>query len=138
MKRNKEFFIEIIGQVAQEDWRRRHICLPSIVIAIAVEAIDWEKNEAEINPSELFAKRKDFHANSPILQHIVINHSNYLATWQAPSQEKANWEGLIGEEHYIKAVQFLQDAEYPYCKSKEYEGILVEMIEKYKMMKYDE
>lgn len=43
MKRNKELFIEIIGQIAQEDWRRRHICLPSIVIAIALEAIDWER-----------------------------------------------------------------------------------------------
>ena len=25
MKRNKELFIEIIGQIAQEDWRRRQV-----------------------------------------------------------------------------------------------------------------
>ena len=62
MKRNKELFIEIIGQIAQEDWRRRHICLPSIVIAIALEAIDWEKNEVEISPNELFSHQEGFHA----------------------------------------------------------------------------
>ena len=66
MKRNKELFIEIIGQIAQEDWRRRHICLPSIVIAIALEAIDWEKNEVEISPNELFSHQEGFHANSPV------------------------------------------------------------------------
>ena len=37
-KRNKELFIESIGKIAQEDWHRRHICVPSIVIAIALEA----------------------------------------------------------------------------------------------------
>ena len=99
MKRKKELFIEIIGQIAQEDWRRRHICLPSIVIAIALEAIDWEKNEAEISPNELFARQEGFHADSPVLRHVIIEHNNYLATWRDPSQLAPNWEELIGESN---------------------------------------
>ena len=103
-------FIISIGQIAQEEWQRRHICVPSIVIVIAFEEIDWEKNEAEIDPIELFARRKDFHATSSILQHIVTEHNDYLATWKGPSQKAPNWEGLMSERYCIMAVWFLQDA----------------------------
>lgn len=139
MKRNKELFIEIIGQIAQEDWRRRHICLPSIVIAIALEAIDWEKNEVEISPNELFPHQEGFHANSPVLRHVIMEHNDYLATWKDHSQEAPNWEELIGESNYIRAVQSLQDPKYPYCEARyEYEATLVGIIEKYKLTVYDE
>lgn len=138
MERNKELFIKSIGKIAQEDWHRRHICVPSIVIAIALEAIDWEKNEAEIEPSELFTRRKDFHASSSDLQHIILEHNDYLATWRGPCQEAPNWEGLMNEGNYIRAVQFLQDVEYPYCKLSEYEGILVHIIEGHKLTVYDD
>lgn len=138
MERNKELFIKSIGKIAQEDWHRRHICVPFIVIAIALEAIDWERNEAEIDPSELFTRRKDFHATSPVLEHIVTEHNDYLTTWKGPSQEVPNWEGLMNEGHYIRAVQFLQDVEYPYCESPEYERVLVEIIEGNKLTVYDE
>ncbi|MFG6344028.1 MAG: hypothetical protein K1W35_09775 [Lachnospiraceae bacterium] len=138
MKRNKELFIEYIGQIAQEDWRRRHICLPSIVIAIALEAIDWEKNEDEIKPNELFVRLEGFHADSPVLRHVIIEHNNYLVTWRDPSQESPNWIELIGESNYIRAVQSLLDPKYPYCEAPEYDRRLVEIIEKYKLTVYDE
>lgn len=138
MERNKELFIKRIGRIAQADWHRRHICVPSIVIAIALESIDWERDKAEIDPSEVFARREDFHANSPALENIVTEHNDYLATWKGPSQQTPNWEGLMNEGHYIRAVQFLQDAEYPYRKSPEYERELVEIIEGYKLTVYDE
>lgn len=138
MERNKEVFIKNIGQIAQADWHKKHICVPSIVIAIALEAIDWGRNEAEIDPIELFARRKDFHATSSILQHIVTEHNDYLATWKGPSQKAPNWEGLMGEGHYIRAVQFLQDAECPYHSDKDYERVLVEIIEGNKLIVYDE
>ena len=138
MKRNKELFIEVIGQIAQEDWQRRHICLPSIVTAIALEAIDWEKNEDEIKPNELFARLEGFHADSPVLRHVIIEHNNYLVTWRDPSQESPNWIELIGESNYIRAVQSLLDPKYPYCEAPEYDRRLVEIIEKYKLTVYDE
>ena len=96
------------------------------------------RNEAEIDPIELFARRKDFHATSSILQHIVTEHNDYLATWKGPSQKAPNWEGLMGEGHYIRAVQFLQDAECPYHSDKDYERVLVEIIEGNKLIVYDE
>ncbi len=138
MKRNKELFIEVIGQIAQEDWQRRHICLPSIVTAIALEAIDWEKNEDEIKPNELFARLEGFHADSPVLRHVIIEHNNYLVTWRDPSQESPNWIELIGESNYIRAVQSLLDPKHPYCEAPEYDRSLVEIIEKYKLTVYDE
>lgn len=138
MKRNKELFIEVIGQIAQEDWQRRHICLPSIVTAIALEAIDWEKNEDEIKPNELFTRLEGFHADSPVLRHVIIEHNNYLVTWRDPSQEAPNWIELIGESNYIRAVQSLLDPKYPYCETPEYDRRLVEIIEKYKLTVYDE
>lgn len=138
MKRNKELFIEVIGQIAQEDWQRRHICLPSIVTAIALEAIDWEKNEDEIKPNELFARLEGFHADSPVLRHVIIEHNNYLVTWRDPSQESPNWIDLIGESNYIRAVQSLLDPKYPYCEAPEYDRRLVEIIEKYRLTVYDE
>lgn len=138
MKRDKELFIETIGNIAQEDWRRRHICLPSIVIAIALEAIDWEKNVAEINPNELFVRQEGFHTKSQVLKHIIKEHNDYLATWREPFQKAPNWMELIGESNYIRAVQSLQEPMYPYCEDKKYEEILVGIIEKYKLMEYDE
>lgn len=71
-------FIISIGQIAQEDWQGNHICVPSIVIVIALEEIDWEKNETEIDSSELYTRCRDFHVTSPILQHIVTEHNDYL------------------------------------------------------------
>ncbi len=138
MKRNEALFIKSIGKIAQEDWHRRHICVPSIVTAIALEAIDWEKDEAEIDPSELFARQKDFHASSSDLQQIILEHNNYLATWRGPCQDEPNWKELIGESNYIRAVQSLQDPEYPYCKDLEYEGVLVALIEGHRLTVYDD
>lgn len=138
MKRNKEHFIKKIGQIAQEDWHRRRICLPSIIIAIALETIDWEKNETEISPNEIFVRQEGFHADSMDLQHVITGHNDYLATWRASCQETPNWEELIGESNYIRAAQSLQDAKYPYCIALEYEGALIGIIEKYKLMVYDE
>lgn len=75
------------------------------------------EDEAEMDPSELFAHQKDFYVSSSDLQQIILEHNNYLATWRGPSQEAPNWEGLMNEGHYIRTVQFLQDSEYPYCES---------------------
>lgn len=38
-QREERVFIKSIGQIAQEGWRERHICLPSIVIAISLEVL---------------------------------------------------------------------------------------------------
>ncbi len=68
-----------------------------------------------------------------------MEHNDYLATWKDHSQEAPNWEELIGESNYIRAVQSLQDPKYPYCEARyEYEATLVGIIEKYKLTVYDE
>lgn len=45
----------------------------------------------------------------------------------------------MGVENYILAVQYLQEAQFPYATSKTYEESLInDYIEKYELTKYDE
>lgn len=81
----------------------------------------------------MFARQEGFYADSPVLR-----HHNRVETWRDPSQKAPNWEELIGESNYIRAVQSLQEPKYPYCKIPKYEDILVRIIERNKLTAYDE
>ena len=137
----EEKFIRIIGEAAREDWQARHMCLPSLVTAIAFHAVRG-KNNADLEQEEcpeLFPLRKDGHRGSYLsVRHAVESHNDYIALWKGNGQKYPNWRGLAVQEHYILAVQYLQDAEYPYCTAGEYEKELVELIEKYGLNRYDE
>lgn len=124
---NRESFIPRIVQKAQEDWQARHLCLPSLVIAMALHDFP-----------ALFPLRKDGHSGSyPSVEAAVLSHNIYLTEWKAGGQEHPNWKGLAGQEHYILAVQYLQDAQYPYYPSKKAETELVELIERNGLSRYD-
>lgn len=127
MRMNRESFIPIIIKTAQEDWQARHICLPSLVIAMALH-----------DKAALFPLRKDGHSgNYPSVEAAVLSHNTYLAEWKEEGQEQPNWKGLAGQEQYILAVQYLQDAQYPYYPSKRAEAELVEFIERNGLDRYD-
>lgn len=138
MHMEKEKFIREVAAAAREDWQGRHICLPSLTIALAIEGSRWGKRSEAAILNELFTHRRDGcmerHAS---FQAAIHSHNNYLATWREQDQTAPNWKDLIGQKHYILAVQCLQDAEYPYYSSSGYERKLVELIEKYKLYKYD-
>lgn len=124
---NRERFIFRIAKKAQEDWQARHLCLPSLVTAIALHDFPV-----------LFPLRRD--GNQEVyssIEEAVLSHNTYLAEWKEEGQESPNWEGLAEQEHYILAVQYLQDAQYPYYPSKEAEKELVELIERNGLDRYD-
>ena len=137
-KQEKWDFIHQVAQSAVEDWRDRKICLPSLVIAIAVEGTDWGKSVRNMEEIVLFPHRHDGIRHHKTIRHAVRSHNNYLAIWREDNQEGPNWENLIGQKYYILAVQYLQEAEYPYSLSMNYETKLIELIEGYELYKYDE
>lgn len=127
MNINREKLIDMVGQKAREDWQARHLCLPSLVIAIALH-----------DAPALFPLRRDGHRGGySSVEEAVFSHNTYLAEWKGSGQPHPNWKGLAGQEHYILAVQYLQDAQYPYYLSGEAETELVELIERNGFDRYD-
>ena len=125
--RTREEWMKEAAGAAVLDWRRRHICLPSLVIAIFMVGEGSFLCGLDLNGKKTCV---------PIPM-MVQSHNDYLATWTGEGQKKPNWENLIGERHYILAVQYLQDAEYPYSLADDYEERLVKVIERKGMMRFD-
>ena len=136
-QKERQDFVHQVAQAAEEDWRDRKICVPSLVIAIAVEGTDWGRSVRYAEQKALFPRRHDGIRYHKTIRHAVRSHNNYLAIWREDHQEGPNWERLIGQRHYILAVQYLQEAEYPYSLSTGYETKLIELIEGYGFYKYD-
>ncbi|MCH5257756.1 MAG: hypothetical protein J1D87_10705 [Lachnospiraceae bacterium] len=134
----KQKFIEDVAAAAKEDWLERHICLPSITIALAIEGSRWGKRKETLLLNELFPHRHDGcmerHESFPA---AIRSHNNYLETWQEKYQAAPNWKEFIGQNNYILAIQYLQDAECPYCRSEDFDSEIVGIIEAYGLDEYD-
>ncbi len=134
----KEKFINDIADAAVRDWKERHICLPSIIIALAIEGSKWGKRPEALFCNELFPHRRDgCMERHDSFMAAIRSHNNYLAAWRENGQTAANWRDLIGQNYYILAVQYLQGAEYPYCDEDDYERNIVGVIEEYGLNEYD-
>lgn len=138
LKRDRSVFIQYIGKIALQDWKKRHICLPSLTVAIAVEGIDWRNRRTEIEREELFPLQRSVRKHALSFEGIVVQHTDFLASWKKIGQAGCNWEHLIGEVNYIRAVQFLQEAKYPYSTDKLFEYRIIEIIEDYGLVYLDE
>lgn len=122
----------ILAKEAQKDWRARHLCLPSLVVALVLHDLDGfvRLPGSQSGCPTLFPLRKDGHRGGyASIQEAVLSHNTYLAEWKADGQKYPNWKELNRQNHYILAVQYLQDAQYPYYPEKEAEAELVELIE---------
>lgn len=113
------YFIREAGRYAAEEWNRRHICLPSLMTAILLLETEGGKHSlAEVEKS-------------------VKEHTELLAVRKAMGMTQENWKSLWGEDNYILAVQYLQGAAQPYFKKKEYEELLVRIIEENRLTRFD-
>lgn len=129
-------FIVQIAEAAVSDWRERHIFLPSVTVAIAIEGTDWGRAAVYREHRCLFPHRHDgIHSHDTVLA-AVRSHNEYLAVWRSEEQQYPNWEDL-GKEYYILAAQCLQAAEYPYSPDKGFEAKIVELVERYGLTGYD-
>lgn len=161
----QEEFIEFVGKTALKDWQQRKLVLPSVVIAQAIKESGWGKSELAQNANALFGIKKNgwtgrVYIKDAIEQNpngsyridkneewraydsweqSILDHNTYIATRKIGNQTEPNWKNVVGEENYILAVQYLQEAQFPYATSKTYEESLInDYIEKYKLTKYDE
>lgn len=135
----KKKFIHQVAVPALEDWQKRHICLPSLIIALAIDGTDWGQSEKFLNRREMFPYRRD-HCNESYatLNEVICSHNDYLTVWREKNQKEPNWKYLIGQENYILAVQYLQMAEYPYCQDEGFETKLVNLIEEYQLTRFED
>lgn len=134
----KQKFIDDIADAAVMDWKERRICLPSIIIALAIEGSQWGKSPEAFFRNELFPHRRDgcMERHDSFIA-AIRSHNNYLAAWRENEQTAPNWKELIGQKYYILAIQYLQDAEYPYCDAADFERNIVGIIEEHNLNEYD-
>ena len=158
-------FIDFVGAIARKDWMDRKLVLPSVVIAQAIKESGWGKSELATNANALFGIKMNgwtgsSYVNDAIEQNpdgsyrtdkntlwraydsweqSILDHNTYIADRKIGSQTEPNWKNVIGCNNYILAVQYLQNAQFPYATSKTYEQSLInDCIEKYNLTKYDE
>ncbi len=137
LNREQRDFIEPVAEAAMKDWESRRICLPSLVIALAVEGTDWGRKTGSTGQRILFPRRRDGIKSYAAIRDEVCSHNNYLAFWRGERQKEPNWAKLIGQKYYILAAQYLQEAGYPYDDSGTYEKEIIDLIEEYLFMQYD-
>lgn len=107
------------GRYAAEEWNKRHICLPSLMAAILLlEAGNGGKTAGDI--------RK-----------LIKERTDYLALWKEEAGREKNWKALWGQENYVLAAQYLQEADRPYFEDKKSEKRLIEIIEKNRLTGFD-
>lgn len=162
---DKNEFINKIAEVAVRDWIERMIMIPSVVIAQAMKESACGTSELAVNANALFGIKKNGWGGKTYIkdaaeqnsdgsyrvdnavewraydswEESVIDHNTYILTRKIGNQTEPNWKNVIGQSNYILAVQYLQDAQYPYATSNTYaESLINDYIEKYDLAKYDD
>lgn len=155
-------FVEIVGQIAKEDWKERHIMLPSVVIAQAIKESAWGTSELAKRANALFGiKKNGWHGRTYIKtameqradgsyyqmpmtewraydswQQSVLDHNDYIATRSVDGGKTLRYQPVIGCDQYALACQYLQECGYAtainYARS-----LIYDYIEKYNLTEYD-
>ena len=161
---SKSEFIEFVGEIARRDWIERHLVLPSVVVAQAIKESAAGTSELAKNANALFGIKKNGWTGRVYIkdageqnkdgsyrtdkdvewraydswEESIIDHNTYIATRKIGNQTEPNWKNVIGEENYILAVQYLQDAEFSYATSHTYaESLVNDYIEAYDLTRFD-
>ena len=125
-----EQFAEFVGNIAKDDWEKRHLVLPSIVVAQAIKESAWGTSELAQNANALFGIKqngwtgklyyKDATEQNPdgtyrkdkstpwraydSWKQSIIDHNTYIAERKVGNQTKPNFNEVIGEENLKKAI----------------------------------
>lgn len=157
-------FIKFVGRIARKDWIDRRLVLPSVVIAQAAKESGFGTSELAQDANALFGIKlngwtgrsyvKDateqnadgsYRTDKNALwraydswEQSIIDHNTYISERRVGNQAEPNWKNVVGCENYVLAVQYLQNAQFPYATSKTYEESLIhDYIEKYNLTQYD-
>lgn len=161
---SKNDFIEFVGEIAHRDWIERKLVLPSVVVAQAIKESASGTSELAQKANALFGIKKNGWTGRTYIkdateqnkdgsyrtdknvewraydswEESIIDHNTYIATRKIGNQKEPNWYNVIGEESYVLAVQYLQNAQFAYATSKTYaESLIRDYIEKYNLTRFD-
>lgn len=161
---SKNDFIEFVGEIARRDWIERKLVLPSVVVAQAIKESASGTSELAQKANALFGIKKNGWTGKTYIkdaseqnkdgsyrtdrnvewraydswEESIIDHNTYIATRKIGNQTEPNWYNVIGEESYVLAVQYLQNAQFAYATSKTYaESLIRDYIEKYNLTRFD-
>lgn len=158
----REEFHEFVGNIAREDWQKRRIMLPSVVIAQAAIESRVGTSELAQNANALFGIKlngwtgrsyvKDAVEQLPdgsyrvdpnelwraydSWEQSVLDHNDYIATRSTDAGKTLRYAPIIGCDSYILTCQYLKQCGY--ATSQSYSETLINYIEKYNLTCYDE
>lgn len=158
----RDEFHNFVGGIARRDWRERHIMLPSVVIAQASVESALGTSELAQNANALFGLKlngwtgrayvKDATEQNPdgsyridqntlwraydSWEQSVIDHNDYIATRSTNGGKTLRYDPVIGCREYKLTCQHLQQCGY--ATSLTYAETLVNYVEKYNLICYDE
>lgn len=152
-------FIKKISPLAQKAWETDKI-LPSLTIAQAILESDWGRSELATQANALFgikAHTDPSHKKTYTKTTWEYSNGKYIQieakfkaydSWEESVRDRSKYlanryiggvhiyKDLIGETNYKKACQKIYEAGY--ATDPEYPNKLIDIIEKYKLNKFDE
>lgn len=162
---SRDEFIDFVGEIARRDWIERRFVLPSVVVAQAIKESASGTSELAQKANALFGVKDNDEWDGPVYvkdakeqnadgtyrtekdtlwrkygswEESIIDHNTYIATRTIGNQTKPNWSKVVGEDNYLLAVQYLQEADFAYATSKTYaESLIMDYIEKYNLTRFD-
>ena len=155
-------FEDYVGKVAREDWQKRRIVLPSVVVAQALKESARGTSELAQNANALFGIKKNgwtgrIYVKEAVEQRedgsyytvdetqwraydsweqSILDHNDYIATRYLAGEKKLRYEPVIGCESYILACQYLQECGYATALNYA-ESLINDYIEKYNLTRFD-
>lgn len=157
-----KLFEEFVGKIAKEDWEKRRIMLPSVVVAQAIKESAWGTSELAREANALFGikkngwtgrtykkaaieQRKDgsYYTAEDTLwraydnwEQSIRDHNDYIATRSTDGGRTLRYSKVIGCDNYVLACRYLQECGY--ATSLTYgESLVRDYIEKYHLLRFD-
>lgn len=155
-------FEEYVGQIAQKDWAKRRIMLPSVVAAQAIKESARGTSELAQKANALFGIKKNGWTGRIYIKEAVeqredgsyytvdqtqwrayesweqsiLDHNDYIATRRMEGGRRLRYEPVIGCENYVLACQHLQECGYATALNYA-ESLINDYIEKYNLIRFD-
>lgn len=160
---NENSFEEFVGKIARDDWEKRRIMLPSVVVAQAIKESARGTSELAQKANALFGIKKNgwtgavytktateqaqdgsYYSVDNIQwraydnwEQSILDHNSYIATRSTDGGKTLRYAPIIGCESYILVCQYLQECGY--ATSHTYaESLINDYIEKYNLQRFDE
>lgn len=158
----QEPFEEFVGKIAKEDWEKRRIVLPSVVVAQAIKESAWGTSELAREANALFGIKKNgwtgrtykkaateqrsdgsYYTKDDTLwraydswEQSIRDHNDYIATRRTDGGRTLRYSEVIGCDNHVLACRYLQECGY--ATSLTYgESLVRDYIEKYHLLRFD-